>query len=57
MSSKERTVTRQSNGSGPARASDLPFHARGPGERRGVAMGRSGMVATAHPLALSLIHI
>ncbi|MCA1669742.1 MAG: gamma-glutamyltransferase [Thermomicrobia bacterium] len=44
-------MTRQSNGSGPARVSDLPFHARGPGERRGVAIGRGGMVATAHPLA------
>ncbi len=51
MSSKERTVTRQSNGSGPSRASDRPFHARGSGERRSIAMGRSGMVATAHPLA------
>ena len=48
---KERTVTRSKNGSGPSRASDLPFHARGPGERRNVAMGRSGMVAAQHPLA------
>ncbi len=48
-------MTRQSksNGSGasPSRANDLPLHARGTGERRSVAMGRSGMVATAHPLA------
>ena len=44
-------MTRSKNGSGPTRASDRPMHARGPGERRNVAMGRSGMVATAHPLA------
>ena len=44
-------MTRSKNGSGPSRASDRPFHARGPGERRNVAMGRSGMVATQHPLA------
>lgn len=43
-------MTRSKNG-GPPRASDRPFHARGPGERRNVAMGRSGMVATQHPLA------
>ncbi len=34
-----------------SRANATPFAARGPGERRGVAMGRGGMVATAHPLA------
>jgi len=44
-------VTRSKNGNTPSRASDRPFHARGPGERRNVAMGRGGMVATEHPLA------
>jgi gamma-glutamyltranspeptidase / glutathione hydrolase len=44
-------VTRSKNGSGPTRASDRPFYARGTGERRNVAMGRSGMVAAQHPLA------
>lgn len=36
---------------GVARPGDTPFHARGMGERRNVAIGRGGMVATAHPLA------
>ncbi len=44
-------MARQKNGSDADRASEIPFHARGSGERRNVAMGRSGMVATAHPLA------
>jgi gamma-glutamyltranspeptidase/glutathione hydrolase len=44
-------VARSKNGSDLSGASDRPFHARGPGERRNVAMGRSGMVATQHPLA------
>src|SRR5215472_14594099 len=48
---KERTMAKQKDGSLFTRANEKPFHARGPGERRSVAMGRSGMVATAHPLA------
>lgn len=55
MVSKEGIVRRNNNGSNPdpalSRANDLPLHARGIGERRNVAMGRSGMVATQHPLA------
>lgn len=44
-------MTRSKKSRGLSRASDRPFHARGPGERRNVAMGRTGMVATQHPLA------
>src|SRR3954469_18756214 len=44
-------MAKQKNGSRFIRANEIPFHARGPGERRGVAMGRSGMVATQHSLA------
>src|SRR5947209_6279922 len=51
MTLKERAMAKQKNGSAFTRANETPFHARGPGERRSVAMGRSGMVATAHPLA------
>ncbi len=41
-------------GAGPTvRTGDTPFSARGPGERRNVAVGRGGMVAAAHPLAVA----